>query len=205
MSGRFWLGTIVLVWALACVGAPPEGRGPDDAGAPVSAGSPVSVEGPGVRPSKGAGRGGPAQGAGHGEAMSGSGVSGSPTSVAEVQAEGSADAPEPGGIERTEVLLDRQVLERDLASVEAVSEVIGLRPNLTLRGIDGFEVTDLPPGSPLAGIGLQRGDVVHSVNGHELTSLQAALEAGEALQDAAVLEGVITRDGRERTLVVRLE
>ena len=125
-----------------------------------------------------------------------------------VAREGVADAgiaEEAAGSDETVVLLNRAGLEQDLAGVESIGEVIGLRPHLTLRGIDGFTVTDLPASSPLAGIGLQRGDVIHAVNGRKLTSIQAAFEAGNALQNAEVLEGEITRDGQRRRLVVRFE
>lgn len=118
---------------------------------------------------------------------------------------GTADI-EPGPSDATtEVLLDRTVLERDLASVQSIGEVIGLKPHLTLGGIDGFRVTALPEGSPLAGIGLKEGDIIHRVNGRELTSVKAAWEAGAELQDAPRVEGEITRNGRQRRLVVHLD
>ena len=83
--------------------------------------------------------------------------------------------------------------------------MIRLRPHLTWKGIDGIQVADIPPGSPLVGVGLQKGDVVHRVNGRSLTSIDAAWSLGEVLQTADVLEGEITRNGQRQRLVVHLD
>jgi type II secretory pathway component PulC len=101
--------------------------------------------------------------------------------------------------------VDRAALERDLAGVESVGEVIGLRPHITWKGIDGITVHHLPPDSPIANVGLQQGDVVHTVNGRSLTSIDAAWSLGEVLQNADVLEGEVTRDGVRQRIVVHLD
>ena len=123
-----------------------------------------------------------------------------------------APAPAPAGTAAVEspppsdaVRLDRRALEQDLAGVESLGEVIRLRPHLTWKGIDGIQVADIPPGSPLVGVGLQKGDVVHRVNGRSLTSIDAAWSLGEVLQTADVLEGEITRNGQRQRLVVHLD
>ncbi len=119
-----------------------------------------------------------------------------------------ADVPAPpvaSPADSDTIRVDRARLEADLAGVQSVGEVIGLRPHITWSGIDGFVVSDLPVDSPLNGVGLQQGDVVHSVNGRSLTSIDAAWSLAETLQTADVLEGEITRDGTRQRLVVQLD
>lgn len=186
---RVWITGPVVAFCLACVGSATPDATAVDRPAEVRTSDrsvPVAVSRPRVRV----------------EPAPGADVEAAPAPEAPV-----VDSVEAGSgdVPATEVLLDRKRLERDLEQVENVGEVIGLLPNLTLRGVDGFRVTRLPEDSPLAGIGLREGDVVHSVNGYALDSLESALAAGEALQDAERLEGEITRDGRRRRLVVHLD
>lgn len=102
------------------------------------------------------------------------------------------------------VTVDRAALERDLQRVQGIDDVGGFRPKLTMRGMTGIKVASLPPTSPARRFGLQPGDVVHSVNGRELTSLGAAWAAVEQLQNADRLDGWITRDGQRQRLQVEL-
>lgn len=111
---------------------------------------------------------------------------------------------EAGVADGSEVTLSRKKLERGLSRAESVGDVIGLRPHLTLRGMDGVKVTSIPKDSPLVATGLRKGDIIHAVNGQPLTSAGAALAAGEALQTADLLEGEISRNGKRMMLRVRL-
>lgn len=126
---------------------------------------------------------------------------------------GTADAP-PEPASSTEsppaappdavVALDRAALERSFGEASGVGDVIGLRPRLTLRGVDGIVVTGVPAGSPLAPLDLREGDVIRSVNGRRLSSLDAAVEIGQGLADASVIDAEIVRDGKTRRLRVAL-
>lgn len=103
------------------------------------------------------------------------------------------------------VVVSRARLEQELSQVKGVDDVVTFRPHLTIRGIEGFKVTGIPKDSPISGIGLLPGDVVHSVNGHSLGSMGALMGAAEELQSANRFEGEITRNGKRQTLVVQLK
>jgi membrane-associated protease RseP (regulator of RpoE activity) len=93
------------------------------------------------------------------------------------------------------VAIDRQALDAALTSADGVGDLIGLRPRLTLRGLDGVEVTGVPADSPLAPLGLRAGDVIRKVNGRTIDSLDAAVGAGRSLDGASRVNAEILRDG----------
>lgn len=129
--------------------------------------------------------------------------------VTEISGRAVAAAPpgaaSPGPAETTTRVLSRSALEDAFQDVGGVGDLGDLRPNFTLRGMDGIAVQGLPTRSPLRGLGLQAGDVVHSINGHRFTSIGAAMQAVGALQEAERFVGEITRNGRRETLVIVLE
>lgn len=184
---RTWLAGGVLAVGLACGGGVPATPGPV---APPSPG--VETTGPTDAPLRSSGVEGEVADpdpdlAGLSEGPPGSGPVGGPpagTSGVRVQA----------------VALDRGDLEDALSEVEGIDDVIGLAPKFTLRGLQGVEVTGMPAGSPIAGVGLKVGDVITRVNGHDLTSLDAALALGQTLETARTVEADVLRGGQ----VVRL-
>lgn len=74
-----------------------------------------------------------------------------------------------------------------------------------MSGIDGLVVRGIPKGSPLTRLGLQTGDIVHSVNGHQLGSSLDLLGLMTAMESATVFEGDITRNGRPHRIRVVLD
>lgn len=69
---------------------------------------------------------------------------------------------------------------------------------------DGFRLGGIQCGSELLSAGFQNGDVVHSVNGRTITSVGQALLAWAALKRSETLTVVISRRGKEKTLVYHL-
>ena len=112
-----------------------------------------------------------------------------------------AAVPLPSGVQS----VSRARFERSLQNVEGLADVADLRPNLTVRGMDGIRIHSMPATSPLHLVGLRAGDVVHRIDDHRFTSPAAALQAVSALQHADRLEGEITRDGVRQTLAIVLE
>lgn len=97
----------------------------------------------------------------------------------------------------------RAKLERDLQGITSLDDVVSIRPNLSLAGVDGVVITGIPKGSPVRSFGLRAGDVVHSINGQSLSNPMDLLGLADALE-ASSFEGVITRDGQRRTLRVQV-
>jgi general secretion pathway protein C len=65
--------------------------------------------------------------------------------------------------------------------------------------ITGLKLTGVRRGSTLAQIGLQNGDVLQSINGHDLTSPDRALEAYTKLREADHFSVTLMRAGRARS------
>lgn len=127
-------------------------------------------------------------------------------SVAPTRTEGTADVRRPvAPAKAPAVVLDRRRLESAFAEVEGLGDVIGLRPAIGLQGLEGVDVTDVPTGSPLAGVGLRAGDRITRVNGQDLTSLEAALALGRSLEHAETVEAVVLRDGAPVLLRVQID
>ena len=69
---------------------------------------------------------------------------------------------------------------------------------------DGFRLSGIREGSPPTRAGLMNGDVLKSVNGHAVTSVDAAKTAYESIQDADRLELGIVRRRQPITLTLKL-
>jgi type II secretory pathway component PulC len=70
---------------------------------------------------------------------------------------------------------------------------------------DGYRLSAVKNGSPLDELGLQNGDVIHSVEGFDLRSMTDAMEAYTTLgTDLPSYTLEITRDGERRTVVLDL-
>lgn len=67
----------------------------------------------------------------------------------------------------------------------------------------GFVSDSLSPRSVYALCGFRRGDVWLSINGHRLTSPEAALEAHHVLRDAQTIDVEVQRGAEQLTLHMR--
>jgi general secretion pathway protein C len=70
---------------------------------------------------------------------------------------------------------------------------------------NGFEVFAVRPGSIIARLGLQNGDVLRSMNGYVLNGLDQALEVYGRLRSVSSLEVEIERRGRVMSLHYRID
>jgi type II secretory pathway component PulC len=70
---------------------------------------------------------------------------------------------------------------------------------------DGVRIIALRPGSPLARLGLQRGDLVRAVNGCELAGVDAALGCYQRLRNVRYVSVSLLRAGAPVTLDVALD
>ncbi len=70
---------------------------------------------------------------------------------------------------------------------------------------DGAHVEDVTPGSPAAGAGLQKGDVITEVNGHSVTDNASLIVAIRAQMPGDTVELTVDRGGKERTVKVKLD
>jgi len=70
---------------------------------------------------------------------------------------------------------------------------------------NGFKLFAIRPGSIYSLMGLRNGDIVHKINGYDLTSPDKALEVYQKLRDAKEMKLDISRRGKNRTLNYKIE
>ncbi len=105
---------------------------------------------------------------------------------------------------------NRWVVERRTA--EAARENIGeqlrtalIQPNLVNGKTDGFVVKRIQPGTLLAQMGLQPGDVIKRVNRMPLDSPEKALQIMQQLREARQLSVDLERGGASLSFVYEIE
>lgn len=73
-------------------------------------------------------------------------------------------------------------------------------PNIEGNRINGYRIFAITPGSIYANIGLQDGDIIHSVNGIQVTTPESALQLFQQLQNERRFTVSIDRNGQPMTL-----
>ncbi len=73
-------------------------------------------------------------------------------------------------------------------------------PNVVSGQIDGYRIFAISPGSLYSNIGLQNGDVIHSVNGIRVTTPESALQLFQQLKNERRFDIVIDRNGQQMNL-----
>jgi general secretion pathway protein C len=163
-----------------------------------------AIRGARPEPSAGAARTGTGSAADNSRAATGR--RGSPRN--EEPPEGAAQAPVAGGVRAAGA--NRWVVERRTA--EAARENIGeqlrtalLQPNLVDGKTDGFVVKRIRPGTLLAQMGLQPGDVIKRVNRMPLDSPEKALQIMQQLREARQLNVDLVRGGASLSFAYEIE
>lgn len=131
-----------------------------------------------------------------------------------VPAQRVAGAPGEGGNEElsnsiqkvsdTEHVVDRGLVDKLLADPTQFIRSVRVRPVKQNGETVGFKLRRFQPDSPLAMLGAQKGDIIHAVNGMQLTSVDKALAAYQGLRSAGDLTFSITRNGQPMELSVRI-
>jgi len=107
-----------------------------------------------------------------------------------------------GENERT---VSRSIVDEALANPTKFARSVRVRPYIKDGETKGFRLRRIEKGSPLEMLGAQRGDIIHSVNGVELTSVDKALGAYQSLRSESRLTFQITRRGKPTELVINIK
>lgn len=134
---------------------------------------------------------------------------GSPRRARSLPAGGDAAAGQPAGVVRS-IGANRWLVARGAA--EAARENVGeqlrtalIQPNLVNGKTDGFMVKSIQPGTLLAQMGLQPGDVLKRVNQTPLDSPEKALQIMQQLREARQLSIDLERGGKPLSFVYEIE
>lgn len=111
------------------------------------------------------------------------------------------------GIQRvsdTEHVVDRSVVDKLLADPTSFIRSVRVRPHKKNGKVVGFKLRRFRSNSPIALLGAQKGDIIHAVNGQDLSSVDKALGAFQSLRSASDLTFSITRRGKPMDLNVKI-
>lgn len=114
-------------------------------------------------------------------------------------------APEPdeeiSQVSDNSFVVDRGLVERYITDLDAIARMGRAIPHRGTDGeIDGYRLSGIRRHSLGEKLGIKNGDIVHSVNGNPLTSMQGAMQAYTSLQSEGDFEFEITRRGQRMTL-----
>lgn len=119
------------------------------------------------------------------------------------------DDNEEDGVEKISedhFTVERAVIEKLAEDPSQLAKLGRAVPHKDANGnVDGYRLSGIRRRSLGRKLGLRSGDVVHSVNGFEMTSMGSAMSAYEALQSANNLEVEITRRGSKKNIKVDVE
>ncbi|HUT78127.1 MAG TPA: type II secretion system protein GspC [Polyangia bacterium] len=107
-----------------------------------------------------------------------------------------------GPNERT---VDRALVDAALANPAQFARSVRVRPYKKDGEVTGFRLRRIQKGSPLEMLGAQQGDIIHAVNGVNLTSVDQALSAYQNLRSDSKLTFSITRQGKPQNLNINIK
>ena len=101
-------------------------------------------------------------------------------------------------------VVDQTVFEQALANPTRFMREVSVRPHKKRGEVDGFRLRKVRRRSVFEELGAKKGDVVHSVNGKSLNSVESALIAYQELRSASSFTFDITRKGKPISLEISL-
>ncbi len=111
---------------------------------------------------------------------------------------------EEGGVSadgENKFTVDESLLQEALANPEALATQIRAVPHKGADGnIDGYRLSGVRKGSVFEQLGVKNGDIIHSVNGKDLTSVSNAMDAYSSLQSEKAFTFEVTRKNQRQTM-----
>src|SRR5690606_4083027 len=109
--------------------------------------------------------------------------------------EGAAEAI-PCDAEFTSCMVDRSIVEQPLANPAQLTKQARIVPAVRDGETKGYKFYGIRPGSLPKLLGMKNGDLLTSVNGHQLESLDQAMDLYNKLRRASHLSVTIERKGQ---------
>jgi len=103
-------------------------------------------------------------------------------------------------VSETDYNIEGSEIDRVLNNLSEVATKARIVPSFKNGKPNGFKLFSIKPGSIYSKIGLRNGDVIQSVNGHEMNSPDKALEIYQKLKDSSSITVDIQRRGRAMTM-----
>jgi len=100
----------------------------------------------------------------------------------------------------TKFTIDQETFDKILENPDKLAGQIRAVPHTDESGkVDGYRLSGIRRSSLFRKLGIKNGDVVHSVNGNELTSMSSALSAFESLQSERNFNFEVTSRKKKKT------
>lgn len=97
--------------------------------------------------------------------------------------------------------VDQSVIDEAMSNFEVLATQMRATAHKGADGqVDGFRLQSIKKGSLFSKLGITNGDIVHGVNGRDLTSYEAGISALQALKSERSFSFDITRKGQKMTL-----
>ena len=109
-------------------------------------------------------------------------------------------ASTPGAVRTQRVSLRRNMIENAIQDVSKLMTEIQIRPHMEDGVAAGLALSNIKPNSIFRRMGLRNGDVLKSVDGSEIQTVDDALKLYENLKTASEVSVRIQRRGRERNI-----
>jgi type II secretion system protein C len=98
-------------------------------------------------------------------------------------------------------VISRELVDQTLGDMNAIMRMARARPHKDADGnVDGFRLSGVRRNKLIYKLGVRSGDIIHSVNGQPLTSIQEAMGAFESMQRDSEFSFEITRRGQKKTM-----
>jgi general secretion pathway protein C len=123
-----------------------------------------------------------------------------PSSVkaAKASKSGKWDGVEKAG--ETKFTIDQETFDKILENPDKLAGQIRAVPHTDENGkVDGYRLSGIRRSSLFRKLGIKNGDVVHSVNGNDLTNMSSALSAFESLQNERNFNFEVTSRKQKKT------
>jgi general secretion pathway protein C len=115
----------------------------------------------------------------------------------------SAKAGKWDGVEKdgeTKFTIDEETFNKILENPDKLASQIRAVPHTDESGtVDGYRLSGIRRSSLFRKLGIKNGDVVHSVNGNDLTSVSSAMKAYESLQSERNFNFEVTSRKKKKT------
>ncbi len=115
------------------------------------------------------------------------------------EGEGEGDGPVQK-VGENKYVVDASFIEKALENPEKLASQVRVAPHKGSDGqVDGYRMSGIRRNSLFKELGVKNGDIVHNVNGQELTSMASAMSAYESLQNDKNFTFEITRRNQRQT------
>jgi len=101
--------------------------------------------------------------------------------------------------------ITRKGVEAALGNLAALSHSARIVPDVKNGKPNGFRVSAIKPGSPLARVGFHNGDLIQAVNGNDVSTPAKAIETYSKLRSAGLVRASVLRAGKPVAIEIKIE